>query len=210
MVKNPKAILIGDYANPPYHPLHPVEGEITEILSSAITVQSTGDYQFFTAGALKDFQLCISYTDCWDRKLTPEQVGGLLSFVSNGGSLLVIHNGISIQSHFELAQLVGARFTGHPAMQKLCLKIADPDHPIMAGIDSFEMIEEPYQFFFDNFGERTLLLEYELDKQALPAAWAHPYGLGKVAFLMPGHDLTAFKNETYRQIILQSVRWLIG
>jgi type 1 glutamine amidotransferase len=209
MVKTKKAILIGDYLNPPYHPLQKIDEAITEILSDEIEVQSTDDYQYFSASKLQDFQLCISYTDCWDQKIAPEYVAGLVSFVGNGGGLLVIHNGISIQSRFELAQLIGARFTGHPPMQQLIFKVSVPDHPVMTGVEKFEMKEEPYQFDFDPFSDRTTLLEYEYQEKLWPAAWAHHYGMGKVVFLMPGHELQAFQNESYRQIMRQSAQWLI-
>ncbi len=209
MVNPKKAILVGDKSNPPYHPLHPVDQALIEILSAEIAVESTGDYQFFSASKLKDYQLCISYTDCWDQKIAPEYVAGLISFVSGGGGLLVIHNGISIQAHYELAQLIGARFTGHPPMQQLVFRISAPEHEVVVGTHPFEMKEEPYHFEFDTFSEKTVLLEYGFEGKILPAAWAHHYGMGKVVYLMPGHQPQVFNNEVYRQIIRQSAHWLV-
>ena len=210
MVNTKRAILIGDYSNPPYHPLHQIDQIITEILSNEIAVQSTGDYQFFSAAKLKDFQLCISYTDCWDQRIAPQYVAGLLSFVSSGGGLLVIHNGISLQAHYELAQLIGARFTGHPPMEPLEFRVVTPEHEIVAGVEKFEMKEEPYRFEFDTFSDKIIILEYSYEDKFWPAVWAHQYGMGKVVYLMPGHNLEAFKNESYRQIIHQSAHWLIS
>jgi Uncharacterized protein conserved in bacteria len=203
-----KGILIGDYTKPPYHPLQDIDKEIGCILAEEAELQFTEDYEAFKIGKLNQFDLCISYTDCWDQKLTLEQVAGLLTFVSGGGGLLVIHNGISLQGNYELAQLIGARFTGHPPMQKLLFTNSAPDHAITAGVASFEMEEEPYHFDFDNFSEKEVLLEYRFENTALPAAWAHRYGLGKVVFLMPGHCLATFKDPAFGLIIRQSVRWL--
>jgi type 1 glutamine amidotransferase len=80
----------------------------------------------------------------------------------------------------------------------------------MASIGEFDMQEEPYQFIFDQFTEKTILLEYHFEDKVLPAAWAHQFGMGKVVYLMPGHNLEVFKNDVYRRIILQSAQWLVS
>jgi uncharacterized protein len=205
MPKN--AILVGNYTHPQYHSLQNIDQELSHILADILAIQCTEDYGMFNIKRLEQFDLCISYTDCWDQKVPAEQVAGLISFVSSGGGLLVIHNGISLQSSYELIQLMGAKFTGHPPSRQLQFKIAAPDHIILAGVNEFAMEEEPYQFSFDPFTEKTVLLEYRYEDAVWPAAWAHQYGLGRVVYLMPGHDLNAFMNPMYQQIILNSAGW---
>jgi uncharacterized protein len=204
-----KALVIGDYSKAQYHPLTDVDKELMDIFKDKIQVQCTDDYERFQFESLKDFDLCISYTDCWGEKITQQQVGGILSFVANGGGLLVIHNGISLQSNYEFAQLVGAKFTGHPAYTKLEMEDSKSQHVIMEGIENFDVEDEPYRYDFNSFSEKTILAEYKYEGVVYPAAWAIEYGLGRVVYLMPGHDTASFISEMYRKLILRSGMWAV-
>lgn len=156
---------------------------------------------------IQQFDLCISYIDLWDEKISPQQTAGLLSYVSHGGGLLIIHNGISLGDRYELAQLMGGKFIGHPPYQPLSFRTSGDDHAITKDIEPFEMEEEPYQFEFDSFTEKHILLEYQMDDKWYPAAWTHTYGLGRVTVLMPGHHEPSFKHPVIRQLILQAAQW---
>ncbi|CAM3477119.1 ThuA domain-containing protein [Marinicrinis lubricantis] len=202
-----KALFIGDNAQAPYHPLQPVRQEMLSILEEAFEVDATDEYGYFSLETLKRYELLISYTDRWNEALSSQQTADLLTYVSQGGGLLVIHNGISLQARPELSQLIGARFTGHPPYQELPFRVSAAEHEIMKGISAFDMDEEPYQFEFDPFTKRETLLEYELDGKKHPAAWVHPFGLGRVVFLMPGHHLHSFKHLEFRKLIVQGARF---
>ncbi|MCL6590384.1 MAG: ThuA domain-containing protein [Firmicutes bacterium] len=206
-----EAILIGDYTNPQYHPLSPVDSELTAIFSGEFALQCAEDYEFLRFDRLSLFDLFICYADHWEGAITPEQTAGILSFVSGGGGLLAIHTGISFQSSFEYAQLIGARFTGHPPFQTLeyATSTSAADHPIMRGVSGFSAPDEPYQFEMDPFTEKEILFEYSLAGTKYPAAWAHNFGLGRVVYLMPGHDVNPFLNPTYREIIKRSGLWAL-
>jgi type 1 glutamine amidotransferase len=205
-----KSILLGDYTNPPYHPLHVIEQELGHILKDQVTIAGTEDYDILHTENLNKIELFISYTDCWNKQVTSEQAAGLLSYVSNGGALLVLHTGISLQNKYELCQMMGAKFTGHPPYQKLDFEICTAaEHEILNDFEPFSLEDEPYQFEFDPFTEKTVLFEYTLDNQRFPAAWAHEFGLGRVVYLMPGHTLAAFQNPTFQNIIKNSAKWLL-
>ena len=201
-----KAIIIGEYSRVEYHPLKGVDKELIDILSD-FKIDCTEDYDSFKADTLNEYDLCIPFVDHWKEKLTDEQTAGLLSYVSNGRGLLIIHNGIAIQNRYELAQLAGGKFTSHPDQKVLRYEIAAPEHILMEGIEAFEIKEEPYQFEFDNFTEKTILLEYESEGKQWPAAWAHGYGLGRVVYLSPGHQQASFLNPMYRKLIHRSALW---
>ncbi len=205
-----KALLAGNYSRVEYHPLDGVDGELCAILRDEWTVECTEDFDTFRSGKLDRFRLCISYIDTWKEKKTREQVAGLLSFVCGGGGLLVVHNGISLHNDFELAQMMGAKFLGHPAQATLRFKPAALQHEIMNGIGAFEIDDEPYRFEFSNLMEKTILFEYENEGSVWPAAWAHVFGLGRVVYLMPGHTAGSFANPVYREIIRRSARWVTG
>lgn len=204
-----KVILIGNYSNFQYHPLDGPDKEISNILKEYGEIECTENYNAFTLENLKVYDICISYVDCWNEKLSQEQTAGIISFVAGGGSLLIIHNGIAFHSNYELAELAGAKFVGHPAYTKLEFSNCKSNVPIMNDIPVFEMEEEPYRFEFSNFTKRDVFLKYIHEGKEYDAGWAIKFGLGKVAYLMPGHDKKSFQNPVYRQIILNSAKWLI-
>jgi type 1 glutamine amidotransferase len=207
MLSKRKALLLGDNVFAQYHPLQAVEQELTEVFQNEAHLVSTENWDLLNAGGLQPYDLCIAYTDRWGSPATSSQTAGLLSFVAGGGGLLVLHNGISLQARFELSQMIGAKFTGHPPYGPLEFHPTEAGHEIQEGIEGFAMDEEPYRFDRDPFAETTVLLEYTHDGARWPAAWAHEYGLGRVVYLMPGHHIHSFKNLMYRKLILQSGMW---
>lgn len=203
-----QVMLIGDNTDAPWHPLEPARAQLTAILGNEFVLSATEDYQTFTTLNHNQFPLCISYTDCWKRDLTPQQTAGLLQYVAGGGSLLVIHNGISLQRSYELLQMIGAKFTGHPPYQPLAYYGSAANHPLLEGVENFNLDEEPYLFEFDPFTKKTVFMEFEYGGKRYPAAWEHTYGLGKVVYLQPGHHAPSFQPASYQRLVLNSARWL--
>lgn len=203
----PKALLIGDYEDAPYHPLGAVEEKLQQILESGWQVHATDHYDSLLRENIFAYRLCISYADRWDRPVTAEQAAGLLTYVAEGGGLLVLHNGISLQARPDLAQMIGARFTGHPAFQELGFRPEDPGHPVTEGIRPFTMEEEPYRFEVDPLSDHEVLLTYRHEGENYPAAWAKSYGLGRIVYLMPGHHLDSFQHPEYAKLIQNAADW---
>ncbi len=201
-----QAIMIGNYSNVEWHPLKGPDKELAEILND-FGVEFTEDYDRFRYDSLSRYDLCIAYTE---NRLTDEQVAGLLTYVLNGGGLLALHNGIVVEARYEAAHLAGGRFRSHPDQKVLTYMPAGSGHVILEGIESFDIMEEPYQFDLDNLLETTLLLEYESEGKKWPAAWAHNYGLGRVVYLSPGHQLASFMVPMYRNLIRRGALWAAG
>ena len=204
-----KAIVIGEYSRVEYHPLKGPDKEFEEILTD-FEVDCTEDYERFRADSLASYDICIPFVDHWNEKMSDSQTAGLLTYICNGGGLLIVHNGIAIQTRYELAQLAGGKFIRHPDQKVLTYQPTPTDHVITEGIKSFSVMEEPYQFELDNFTEKTMLLEYESEGKQWPAAWAHQYGLGKVVYLSPGHCVETFKDPMFRELIRRSALWAAG
>jgi len=204
---NKKSILLGDYTHPKFHPLQGVDAQISYILNEVISVQCSENKNLLLLEHLKPFDLCICYFDLWDDQVSKQQTSGLLSYVSQGGGLLVLHNGLSLGNRrYELAQLMGGRFDGHPPIQPISFRVSG-EHPVTEGVEPFELEEEPYQIQFDPLTEKEVLLEYKLGEDWYPAAWTHEYGLGRVVYFMPGHHEPTFQHPQIRKLILQAARW---
>jgi type 1 glutamine amidotransferase len=204
-----RACILGDYTNPAWHPFDPIDKELTAILGDHIVVDCTEDYNSLDSTRIRDYDLYISYADKWKEAITPEQTAGLISYVSKGGGLVVIHSGISLQKRPEVCHMIGAKFTGHPPYRSIDIEIAAPEHDILQGVEGFTIDDEPYQYELVPYTDRTILLEYEHEGVKIPAAWAHEYGLGRVVYLMPGHNAGPFGIPAYRTIIKQSCDWVL-
>lgn len=205
-----KALVLGDYTNFRYHQLPNMDLPVTDLLRDLLETVCTEDYDQLRADNIAQYDLVIAYTDCWRRELPEEQVQGLLGYVRNGGGLLVIHSGISLQTSDELMRMMGAKLNGHPPYGILEIRPVAADHEIVRGIEPFAVTDEPYQFDFVEGLDTTVLLEYEYDGQSWPAGWTHPFGAGQVVYLMNGHDGSPFFHPTYREIILRSAKALTG
>jgi len=205
------ALVLGDYTNFKYHQLPNMDLPVTDLLKDEVQTVCTEDYDQLRAESINRYALVISYTDCWRRELPEEQVQGLLDYVSSGGGLLVIHNGISLQASEALMHMIGAKLTGHPPYCIMEMKpaAASAEHEIVKNMGPFTVTDEPYQFEFVQGFETQVLLEYEYDGKLWPAAWTHDYGQGQVVYLMNGHDGSPFFNPAYREIILRAARMLL-
>ncbi|MGN7455923.1 ThuA domain-containing protein [Paenibacillus pasadenensis] len=209
----PRALVIGDNGErAPYHPLDAAYPELETIFDGALVLEPTEDYSRLRAEALAPYRLVVSYSDNWRTGKQPEEIEGLLSFVQAGGALLVLHNGISLQTDLELAKLIGGFFTGHPDWTELAYSPTEAGraHPMLDGVEPFRMEEEPYRFDPATVTTASVLLEYEHEGSRWPAAWAHAHGLGRVAYLSPGHRRESFQHPEYRKLVRQAGLWALG
>lgn len=202
-----KALALGSYTEVKYHPFEGVDRELENILKGEMEVTCTEDLTMLNREVLESYHLVISYIEFLDDPIAQDQVAALLSYVAGGGGLLVIHNGISMQRNQELGLMLGAQFTHHPAYTALEVKITEPEHPIMQGIEDFVIEDEPYYFEQQPFFKTTVLAEYPHDGAMRQAAWCHEFGLGRVVYLMPGHHLPSFSSEPFRQMIRRGGLW---
>ncbi|WNS41704.1 ThuA domain-containing protein [Paenibacillus sp. MMS20-IR301] len=205
-----KALAFGSYSEVKYHPFAGVDREIEGLLAPDLDVISTEDYGLMNPQQLAECSLVVSYTEFSDQPLSAAESGALLSYVAGGGGLLVIHNGISLQRNQELGLMLGAHFTHHPDYTALQMSITAPEHPIMDGISNFVIEDEPYYFEQLPYFATTVLAEYPHGGAMRQAAWCHPFGQGRIVYLMPGHHLPSFSVEPFRRMIRRGGLWAAG
>lgn len=201
-----KAILYGNYTNYLYHPLKGVDEEIKSVFKPYLDVHATENLSIFSSDALSETELLILYIDNLDTYVKANHAAAVISYVSNGGKLLILHNGISFYNGYEYFQMAGGRFDYHPEIRNLTFDVKE--HPITEGINNFIVFDEPYRFEFTSHTPRNVFLEYEMDGEKYPAGWTVDFCLGKIVYLMPGHTVESFRNDNYRQLILNSYKWL--
>ncbi len=189
-------------ANAPYHPFENAEKRFTDILRDVCDIECAGG-----PAALSDLRGLagvLSYLDEWKEKLRPEWASGLIRFVAEGGGLLIVHNGISIQSDPGVEEMIGGRFLNHPAQEEITFTPGG----FLEDCRPFTVKEEPYRFAMKEPGE--IILTYCQGGETFPAGWRRTYGKGRVAYLCPGHTGGIFDIPVYRDMIRKCMRWCLG
>lgn len=208
MSKQYKILALGSYEDAIYHPFQGIDNELKKIFYEHELVCS-GKYNDLET--LQDYHLVILYLDIWHsslpkekaQPLTDDQTIGLMDFVTNGGRLLVLHNGISVQSRPELEKLIGARFVTHPPMTTLIYHFQK--ETFTDGMQTYTLQEEPYQYEMENDG-KDIFMTYSYERKEYPAGWRKTIGEGRLVYLAPGHSCCQFKSPSYRNVIYQCAK----
>ena len=150
----------------------------------------------------------------------------LISYVENGGGLVLLHGGITNFSYSdEFSEMVGGSFDFHPPQQEFTLYPGSERHPMLEpfGGKPFTYVDEPY---FMNRAYAKLdfhpLLEMKRDelkpnpqvkKQAdIPRymAWVRAAKKGRVFFCSPSHNAQTFEKPELLGFILNGMQYATG
>lgn len=232
------------------HWVIPHTEEVVKILgakSGAFEVTASKDIRMFEAGNLAQFDAVVLNNTCskpdrrnifWDKLVleNPEAdtvmlmqraadlEKSVLDYVENGGGLLVMHGGITMQNNSRaFSRLVGASFDYHPVQQLIDVKLADPSHPLVQAFPKtgFRHVDEPY--FYKNAYETldfTPLLYFEngkITEQKISnpegvtyVSWIRPQGKGKVMYCSPSHNAQSFENPDLLRFLLNGMQYVVG
>ncbi len=148
----------------------------------------------------------------------------LFEYVKNGGGLMVLHGGITMQNNTEeFGKMVGGSFDYHPKQQRISVKLVDASHPLVKAFDGvgFEHVDEPYFFnnaYFDyNFRPLLYMEANELKGKKAAVndnikyiAWIKPYGDGRVFYASPSHNAHSYENPQLLQFLVDGLQYAVG
>jgi len=133
----------------------------------------------------------------------------LRSFVERGGRWFALHGTNSILRFLKSGEVdspdwaphfmetLGSMFIAHPPIGPYQVTVADPEHPLVRGIEPFETTDELY--LTKTYGDLHLLLDTEFEGEAVgffkrnwqraryPVFYLHQVGRGSVLYLTLGH-----------------------
>ena len=219
-----KILIIGDTVAP-YHPLHCIFPIHKALGEEKLTF--TNDYDYFTK--LNEFDLLICFIDAWFttadevkkavsvgdlpcynealvKMVNNEQAKALVNYIENGGRVLSIHTGISLQKTPALETIHGAKFLDHPPYCEIVVNVVK-GHRLTQGITDFTINDEPYHF--EGYEGLDIFATYEYEGKTIPAGWEKECGKGRFIYLMPGHDEAVFENEEYLKLIKRCVEDMV-
>ncbi len=207
-MQHKRILILGDHTSVLWHPLTPAEPHLRETLGSGFELTFSEAYPDLTAETLAGYDLVINYIDNWQNRGTVSAAVALQGWVAQGGPLLTLHSGIITRDPFFLLPMQGGAFTKHEAYTTLHFHAVGDPHPVTAGVEPFDMQDEPYEFELDPFTPRNHILAFELDGRTYPAGWVIRYGFGRIVYLAPGHDGRSFAVPGFQQLIRNSAAWL--
>lgn len=152
--------------------------------------------------------------------ITDAQKARLLAVLDRGIGLVVTHHAlVSYQAWPEFEKIVGGTYPesqdkkggvsdklGYQHDVDMPIVIVAKDHPVTRGLSDFTINDEIY-WGFRVSPDVTTLVATTQPKSGKPIAWAHKVRNSRVLYLQLGHGPLAYKNENYRKLLAQSIRW---
>jgi type 1 glutamine amidotransferase len=214
--------------------------------SGAAESTSSKDIRVFETGTIENYDAIILNNTCPERgkrdifydvlrkndALTEEQrlekaaelEANLLRFVKQGGGLVLVHGGATLQNNSEaFSEMSGGSFDFHPKQQPIKMKLAEPDHPLLRAFkgEGFVHTDEPY-FYKNSYADknfRPLLYMQASELQGLDktfgedkryVTWIKKYGEGRVFLTSTSHNAQNFENAQLLQFLLDGMQYALG
>lgn len=93
--------------------------------------------------------------------------------------------------------------------EKVRLEIADPGHPITAGMRSWEMVDETY-LTDDADSDSEILITTNNPHSMRTIAWTRQFRRSRVFCFQSGHDDIAWSNPNFRTVLRRGILWVAG
>lgn len=178
--------------------------------------QKTDPCAVFEKGFADSYDVVLLYD--FESKISEEQKTAFEQAFGTGRGLIVLHHALCDHPSWpKFREIAGGQFffqapeggvkseyTGNVQMK---YEIADPNHPTTKGVNSFEVVEEPYKHVFMAAGATPLLTSPNVESDPV-VAWTTRYKQSRVVTIVPGHGWTIFENPDYRRFLAQTIRWV--
>lgn len=190
-----------------FHDIDFARMELLRLLAEHDNVRCTVAANYHDLDAIRASDFLVTYT-C---NLVPTEAEqeALRDYVASGKRWFALHGTNSILEFLEdgvnspetapvLMQTLGTQFIAHPPIQPFTVRLADPGHELVEGIDSFETDDELYLCRIH--GDLHVLLDTEYsgdapgfresewhDDTPRPVYYIHRVGEGEVLYLNLGH-----------------------
>ena len=181
-----------------------------------LTVSDTLD-AYLDADAMAATDLIVQ---CWTMgEITKEQRQALDIAVRNGTGLVGWHGGIadSFRADLEYNFMVGGQFISHPhgfVDYRVEIPVEKRAHPLVAGIDGFDVHSEQYYVHVDPSNEVLATTTFDshpdypwIEGVVMPVVWTRTWGAGRVLVCTVGHKLDDLEKSEVSTIIERGMLW---
>lgn len=138
-----------------------------------------------------------------------EQLEPILKAVQNGTGIAGCHGGMgdSFRNETEYQYMVGGQWVAHPGNDgvRYTVHIKEKEHPLMAGLEDFEVCSEQYYMHVDP-ANKVLAVTYFGDVE-MPVVWTKHYGKGRVFYCSLGHQANIVAMPETLEIMRRGFLW---
>jgi type 1 glutamine amidotransferase len=135
----------------------------------------------------------------------PAAQQAVLAAVEQGVGLAAFHGGIDWFADREYARMIGGHFIFHPPSSQYWITVEDTTHPIVQGIDSFEVDTEQYYFHLDPANH--IITSTRFGEVYMPNTWIRTHGHGRVFYCSLAHTIEVLEEAPVRKLLLQGMQW---
>jgi type 1 glutamine amidotransferase len=150
----------------------------------------------------------------------PERRQQLKDFVESGRGVVILHHALVSNQDWPWwsEQVVGGLYRLKPSGESpastykygvsLPIQNVGPRHPVTAGVDHFEIVDEAYNHVWHAPGI-TVLLETKSPENQKPIAWLSPTAKFRVVYLQLGHGPEVHVHPIYQRLVRNAVHWAL-
>jgi hypothetical protein len=148
--------------------------------------------------------------DAWAGSLSPDGRDAIVEHLRRGRGVLAVHTAsICFDDWAEWREVLGARWdwsrSSHPLPRRSAIRVNTDQHPIVAGIGDFEVVDEIYSYL--DCADIDPLMTSDRRGEPQPLLWARDVGGGRVAYDALGHDEGSLAEPTHAVIIGRAASW---
>ena len=186
--------------------------EWNALLSHGNNVTVTNAWEWPTAEQFAAAEVIVFYF--WNHDWSPDRYAQVDAFLAHGGGLALFHSAcISDKEPEKLAERIG--LAASPAIKyvhtPLTLKFTRlKEHPITAGFEELELVDEPYWPLFGDPKAVDVLATCDVEGAPRPLIWTRTQGRGRVFVSIPGHYTWTLDDPVFRVLALRAIAWAAG
>jgi len=193
------------------------ETDVEHDVDAGLARLACGRYDLVTCNALRWQMLGDAYAPWRERfgfSPSPEARAALVGHLARGGGLLAVHTAvICFDDWSEWASILGASWSwgrsSHPPVGPVSVVVDNTEHPVVAGVGGFDVVDEVYSFL-DVADDVEPLMTACPGLLAQPLVWARSHGGGRVVVDTLGHDRRSYASEAHATVVRQAAKWLVG
>jgi len=190
---------------------------VREIVSGDVDVDQTEDSALFTSENLAKYRAVVFLSTTGD-VLNDAQQKAFEKFIESGGGFAGIHAASDTEQDWPwYGQMIGAYFSGHPAIQSATVIVEDRTHVSTAMLpERWQRTDEWYRFKRNPRAVDGIHVLARLDESTYegggmdgdhPCAWWREMKLGRCWYTAGGHTKESFSEPLFRAHLKEGILW---
>lgn len=175
-------------------------------------IQDLPNYAADMSNVRKDYDVTLFY--CMYGTAPDQRSGTVIERLGETDQgIFVLHHGILGFRDWHIWSAVTGiedrKFTYHPG-ETICTEITDPAHPITAGLEPWDMLDETYKMNGATDPSNHVILSANHPKSLSTLAWTRKYRNALVFCYASGHGTDTYADPNFRKVVERGIHWLAG